>query len=68
MTLYMAVTADEYELPIAVEEKSSNLARRIGIHPETVYKELCYSRKGIERCNGKRRGYALREVEVSDDE
>ena len=68
MTLYMAVTADEYELPLAVCELPSTLARKLGVNTNTVAKELCYDRKGNRHCNGKRRGYILKEVEVDDDE
>ena len=68
MTLYMAVTDDEYELPLAVCDLPSALARKLGVNTNTVAKELCYDRKGNRHCNGKRRGYILKEVEVNDDE
>lgn len=68
MTLYMAVTADEYELPLAVCDLPSTLARKLGVSTNTVAKELCYARKRKRYSNGKVRGYILKEVEVSDDE
>lgn len=34
--LWMAVTADEYELPLAVEDTAAALARRLGISEDTV--------------------------------
>lgn len=36
MYLYMAVTPDEYELPIAVEDSVSKLAARLGIRSNTI--------------------------------
>lgn len=34
--LWLAVTADEYELPLAVEDTAAALARRLGISEDTV--------------------------------
>lgn len=34
--LWMAVTADKYELPIIVEMTSTLLAKRLGISPNSV--------------------------------
>lgn len=34
--LWMAVTADEYELPLIVEDTAAALARRLGISEDTV--------------------------------
>lgn len=36
MTLYMAVTSDRYELPIAVEQTITDLADRMGVKPNTI--------------------------------
>ena len=36
MLLYMAVTTDKYELPIAVEDSVSKLAARLGIRSNTI--------------------------------
>lgn len=33
MTLYMAVTADKYELPIDFESKATALSRKLGLRP-----------------------------------
>ena len=35
--LYMAVTADKYELPIAVADSAAELARMLGRAVDTVY-------------------------------
>ena len=34
--LWLAVTADEYELPLAVENTAAELARRLGVSEDTV--------------------------------
>ena len=34
MTLYMKVTRDEYELPVAVAETKAELARMLGVEVE----------------------------------
>lgn len=36
MTLYMAVTADRYELPLAVETTLRGLADKVGVKSKTV--------------------------------
>ena len=36
MFLYMAVTDDKYELPIAVEDSISKLASRLGLRYNTI--------------------------------
>lgn len=33
MTLYMAVTADAYELPVDFASKATELSRRLGLNP-----------------------------------
>ena len=39
MKLYMAVTADKYELPVIVEEDIRVFAKRLGISLSTAYSE-----------------------------
>ena len=34
--LWLAVTADEYELPLTVENTAAELARRLGVSEDTV--------------------------------
>lgn len=43
--LYLAVTNDKYELPIAVADSASELAKMLGIERQTVYVNLCRSAK-----------------------
>ena len=40
MKLYMAVTPDEYELPILIAETKAELARMAGMHRSTVCNEI----------------------------
>ena len=60
MTLFMKVTRDEYELPMAVAGSKSELARILGVRLSSI----CHNtRKGEE-------GYGNRsyvEVEVDDE-
>ena len=68
--LWMAVTADEYELPLAVEDTAAALARRLGVSENTVRaveyrgKNEMYrrTRKGPMPGFGTR--YKVRKVEV----
>lgn len=39
--LYLAVTNDKYELPIAVADSASELAKMLGIERQTVFVNLC---------------------------
>lgn len=39
--LYLAVTNDKYELPIAVADSASELAKILGIERQTVFVNLC---------------------------
>lgn len=68
--LWMAVTADEYELPLAVEDTASALARRLGVSEDTV--RVIEYRGKDERYRKMNRGpmpgfgvrYKVRKVEV----
>ena len=69
--LWLAVTADEYELPLVVEDTAAALARRLGISENTVRvveyrgKNEMYrrTRKGPMPGFGTR--YKVRKVEVN---
>lgn len=56
MTLFLRVTLDKYELPIAVAESKKELARILGLTRQTV---LTYYKRN-------QRGFI--EVEVEDEE
>ena len=68
--LLLAVTADEYELPLAVENTAAELARRLGVSEDTV-RVMEYRGKN-ERYRKTRKGpmpgfgtrYKVRKVEV----
>lgn len=47
MTLYMAVTADEYELPVAVTDRAKDLAEAFGIHKDYFFQ--CISRGSVNK-------------------
>ena len=57
MNLYMAVTADEYELPIDFAYTAEELAERFGIKKTTILSELS------RRSSGRNRGYKFIKVE-----
>ena len=60
MKLYIKVTSDEYELPIAVADSKRELAKMVGVRPRSVNDAL-YSAK-------KRGGTsAYKEVEIEDE-
>ena len=44
--LWMAVTADRYELPLAVEDTHEKLAKRLGISKGTVGKIVYMTKRG----------------------
>ena len=68
--LWLAVTADEYELPLAVENTAAELARRLGVSEDTV-RVMEYRGKN-ERYSRTKKGpmpgfgvrYKVRKVEV----
>lgn len=59
--LWLAVTADEFELPIAIEDSADKLARKIGISPSTV--------KYLEKmkCTGRNTGRKIVRIEDMND-
>ena len=67
---WLAVTADEYELPLAVEDTAAALARRMGVSEDTV-RVMEYRGKN-ERYRRTKKGpmpgfgtrYKVRKVEV----
>lgn len=62
--LYMEVTADEYELPIAVAGSGAELARMKGLDPHSVYRDIY--RKGSGKMRGSK--YVKVKCEETDDE
>lgn len=68
--LWLAVTADEYELPLVVEDTAAALARRLGVSEDTV--RVMEYREKNEKYRRTRKGpmpgfgtrYKIRKVEV----
>ena len=46
MTLYIKVTKDRYELPVAVADTKSDLARLLGVDPSTI---TCGLKRKVEQ-------------------
>lgn len=65
MILYMAVTPDEYELPVAVEDSPTKLAKKIGMSVNMVLASLTPKRAKYN--DTKKVGYRYRKIEVEDD-
>lgn len=59
--LWLAVTPDKYELPLAVEESSEKLGRIYGLSKKTVASMV---RKGAD---GKRNGHKFVKVRIDDE-
>ena len=58
MTLYMAVTPDKYELPIAVEVNLEDIAELFGMSVNSVASSIAKNR------SGKRKGVKFLRIEV----
>lgn len=61
MKLWLYVTLDEYELPIAVADSCKELADMLGINAMTIYSALRHVRNGTH----KRTRYMV--IDVEDD-
>ena len=59
--VYMAVSKDEYELPYAVADSQAELAKMLGVDPQSVRKAFFSIRHG--KCTRTR----YREVEIDDE-
>ena len=40
MTVYLAVTPDRYELPVAVADTAAELARMLGVTEQSIWKTM----------------------------
>lgn len=43
--LWLLVTSDEYELPLAVADSAGQLARLLKVKPQTIRKQVCNARR-----------------------
>ena len=60
--LWMAVTADEYELPIAVADTSIELGKMLGVSDSTIAVSI------KKKFDGRRNGYRYLKVENIDND
>lgn len=49
-TIYMKVTKDKYELPLAVADSIVELAELIGIKADNIYSTISHARKKGYKC------------------
>ena len=69
MTLYIAVTGDEYELPLYVTASVDEMAAWAGIKVRSVESQACRNAgKPPFRRNGIKRKYRIRKIIMEDDE
>lgn len=61
MVLYIRITPDKYELPVAVAEDAETLARMCGVTRNSIYSQ-------ISRYEHQGRPCRWRRVEVEDDD
>lgn len=59
MTVWLYVTNDKYELPLAVADSLSILARKLGVSTNTIHSAMSHCRK---------KGYKCRYVKVVIDD
>ena len=50
MKLWMKVTNDKYELPVAVAESIPELAKMTGLSVSSLRSMFCRKRKGVKPC------------------
>lgn len=60
MVVYMEVTADEFELPIAVADSAGQLAKMCGTTKGTIFSLISHEKAGVQKSKYKR-------VEIEDD-
>ncbi|SCW67946.1 hypothetical protein SAMN05660484_02478 [Eubacterium ruminantium] len=61
MTIWMYVTLDEYELPVAVADTAAELAKMIGCTANNIYSAYTHYKKGRHKRS------RVVKVEVEDD-
>lgn len=58
--LYLATTADEWELPLCVGT-AREVANYLGVSRATLYREICRPREGLKR------GYRVYKIEEDEE-
>ena len=66
MTLYVAVTNDQYELPIAVAETQTELAVMVGVNISTICKQIKRRAAGEKECPWKKCGMKFYKVDCEE--
>lgn len=66
MTLYMVITADEYELPLAVSTKAQEIADLLGRTKYEVFSAVSRKQVSQQRYSGHR--YRIIKIEVGEEE
>ena len=49
MHVYIAVTKDKYELPVAVADTAPELARMLGVETNTIYSCISHMKAGQQK-------------------
>ena len=62
-TVYMKVTNDRYELPIAIEDTAKALARKLGVGVSCIHSPISLEKSG----KVKHSSYKRVEIEEEDD-
>ena len=66
MVLYVAVTNDRYELPIAVAETQTELAIMVGVDISTICKQIKRRAAGEKECPWKKCGMKFYKVDCEE--
>lgn len=61
MALYLKISADRYELPIAVADTAQELARMLGVTANTIYSQMSHAKAHGRWC-------AYVKIEEEEDE
>ena len=61
MTLYIKVTSDEYELPLAVGDTVRELAKMLGVKSDSIYSQMSHSKHNGYFCS-------YQKIEVDDED
>lgn len=65
-SLYVAVTGDRYELPIAVAETAKELAKMLGVKENSIYKAVHRQKHGLVK--GLKKEIKYYKIELEDDD
>jgi len=64
--LYMAVTADKYELPLDFDESPTQLAKRFGVSINYIYVQIYNRKKRSTKHKTKKGAFRFYSVDVGD--